>query len=233
MDEIDEADQDRMGRIISNMDYELCPEDIEMIKVLLVVERKQTNGKLRECLTCRLYKPDRSHHCRMCGRCVMRMDHHCPWVSNCIGWANYKFFMLMLFYALTALAIIIVAMLPRFIRIFRPVIHWGYFIRMDIPIFFAYSISVMLFPSVGSFFMFHMYLVFNAMTTIELKEKKNSLSEEVHYRYTIAHIKYDRGYWRNFCHVFGPPWLWFFPIRVTDNYLGYDGTYAKPSGTIK
>jgi len=36
----------------------------------------------RYCKTCKIIKPERSHHCHVCQRCVLKMDHHCPWVMN-------------------------------------------------------------------------------------------------------------------------------------------------------
>mgnify|MGYP002655283933 CR=1 FL=1 len=30
------------------------------------------------CKRCKAYKPPRAHHCSMCRRCVVKMDHHCP-----------------------------------------------------------------------------------------------------------------------------------------------------------
>eukprot|EP00730_Choanoeca_flexa_P003330 TRINITY_DN11364_c0_g3_i1.p1 TRINITY_DN11364_c0_g3~~TRINITY_DN11364_c0_g3_i1.p1 ORF type:complete len:365 (+),score=40.19 TRINITY_DN11364_c0_g3_i1:73-1167(+) len=57
------------------------------------------NRKLRWCRRCRIVKPDRCKHCSVCGKCVLKFDHHCPWVGNCVGHHNYKYFVLFLVYA--------------------------------------------------------------------------------------------------------------------------------------
>ncbi|UZJ51609.1 hypothetical protein CBS101457_000929 [Exobasidium rhododendri] len=44
------------------------------------------------CYRCKRYKPPRAHHCRHCATCVLKMDHHCPWVGGCVGARNHKYF---------------------------------------------------------------------------------------------------------------------------------------------
>ncbi|XP_022901681.1 palmitoyltransferase ZDHHC3 isoform X1 [Onthophagus taurus] len=50
------------------------------------------------CTRCETYRPPRAHHCRICKRCIRRMDHHCPWINNCVGERNQKYFIQFLVY---------------------------------------------------------------------------------------------------------------------------------------
>ncbi|KAJ7206661.1 DHHC palmitoyltransferase-domain-containing protein [Mycena pura] len=46
----------------------------------------------RWCSRCAIVKPYRAHHCRVCGTCILKFDHHCPWIGQCVGARNHKFF---------------------------------------------------------------------------------------------------------------------------------------------
>jgi len=46
------------------------------------------------CHRCASYKPPRAHHDSVTNRCIVKMDHYCPWTNNAIGVRNHKFFIL-------------------------------------------------------------------------------------------------------------------------------------------
>ncbi|XP_074708888.1 palmitoyltransferase ZDHHC23 isoform X3 [Strix uralensis] len=55
------------------------------------------------CTKCQLVRPARAGHCRLCGRCVRRLDHHCVWINSCVGEQNHQAFILALsFFMLTS-----------------------------------------------------------------------------------------------------------------------------------
>eukprot|EP00210_Caulerpa_lentillifera_P002728 g2608.t1 len=50
----------------------------------------------RFCVKCQRVKAPDVHHCRVCNACIEEMDHHCPFIGNCVGKRNLRNFILFL-----------------------------------------------------------------------------------------------------------------------------------------
>ena len=83
---------------------------------MLIKYRTKTISELKSCWDktcpkCNFVKPARTHHCSICQTCVFNMDHHCPWINNCVGLENYRYFLLFIFYLLVGVSYFLISII--------------------------------------------------------------------------------------------------------------------------
>lgn len=162
--------------------------------------------RVRFCRKCNHFKPPRCHHCSVCERCILKMDHHCVWVVNCVGALNYKYFLLFLFYAFLETSLVTVSLLPNFIAFFSDGLISGTPGTLATT-FLSFVLNLAFALSVLGFLIMHISLVAANTTTIEAYEKK-----------TTPKWRYDLGRKRNFEQVLGmDKKYWFIPAYSNED----------------
>jgi len=63
------------------------------------------------------FKPDRAHHDSVTGRCIVKMDHFCPWVGNVVGLLNHKFFFYSFFIHFLVLYLLLLSLLLHIMNV--------------------------------------------------------------------------------------------------------------------
>ncbi|KAI1810684.1 palmitoyltransferase PFA3 [Poronia punctata] len=135
----------------------------------------KSNGEYRFCKKCQARKPDRAHHCSTCRRCVLKMDHHCPWLATCIGLGNHKAFLLFLIYT-TLFCLYCFAVSGTWV--YDELLTQTQYSDTIMPVNFILLavVSGIIGLVVGAFTGWHVLLAARGQTTIECLEKTRYLS---------------------------------------------------------
>lgn len=207
-------------------ELENCERDEQSEQAVLAryVSRNKVPVKTRDfargirfCPKCKCIKPDRAHHCSICGQCVLKFDHHCPWVNNCVNFYNYKFFLLFLGYGFLLCLFIFFTDLPFFIEFWTKDYQERNLKASKIHLLFLVFVTGMFAISLSFLFFYHLYLTARNRTTVES------------FRAPILEggpdkRAFDHGIRANYREVFGyDQRLWFFPVFTS----GGDGSVYR------
>ncbi|XP_031816658.1 palmitoyltransferase ZDHHC20 isoform X2 [Sarcophilus harrisii] len=183
---------------------EVQQEILKRVAKELPVYTMTSTKLIRYCEKCQLIKPDRCHHCSVCNK-----------VNNCVGFSNYKYFLLFLFYSLVYCILVTTTVLEYFIKFWTlcrrksaencPKTNLRN-TRAQFHVLFLFFVATMFFISILSLFCYHLWLVGKNRTTIEAFRAPVFLNGPDKNGFSL-------GWSKNWRQVFGDEKkYWLFPI---------------------
>lgn len=196
------------------------------------------NGRFRICRNCKVWKPDRSHHCSSCNKCFLKMDHHCPWFASCIGFKNQKLFIQFLLYT-TWYAVFV--FMTTGLQLWKWLDNKMYEKELiDLSLMTVWLLSIISCISMFAFTSYSIYLVTKNTTTIEMygwthyRSQLEIVNDSRRTSMSATDNVFDLGTRKaNWEAVMGKSWReWLLPVRTdaelkSRNTLDEKGLYFK------
>ncbi|ODQ65489.1 zf-DHHC-domain-containing protein [Nadsonia fulvescens var. elongata DSM 6958] len=175
----------------------------------------------RWCYKCEAPKPERAHHCKQCGQCVLKMDHHCPWTNNCVGHQNLPYFFRFLVWVDITTSMILYHLLVRAYGLYRDRFLPMYLIQKSDLVFTIILIPVSFFVLL-TISILTVRVISNTIdgkTEIETWECervesliRRKIVPKPLYDESETGFPYDIDIWINLTEALGSPFLWLFPF---------------------
>lgn len=147
-----------------------------MLGVPHINDNKLLDGNFlsKQCEHCKYYKLPRVSHCSTCRTCIYKLDHHCMWTQNCIGFRNQKCFYLFTFYMSIGLVQFWYGSIMAFTQIYNKCYFFSHFepgvyILWLITTFSATFVGIMI---IALLFSHTMMIMTNFTTLTGMKTKK-------------------------------------------------------------
>ncbi|KAJ7679345.1 DHHC palmitoyltransferase-domain-containing protein [Mycena polygramma] len=130
-----------------------------------------TRAAVTKCRKCGQQKPERTHHCRICKRCVLKYDHHCPVrVNQCVGLHNERHFVMFMAYLVISCVSLSITGFPHVMHALGAGstygIEWEHHVP-QIAFIMEYILAVVMALAVGIMCAFHLWGVAHGETTVE------------------------------------------------------------------
>jgi len=194
--------------------------------LLQALERKKKDGSPRFCRKTSAYKPDRAHYCREAKGCVLQYQHFSLVLNTAIGFYNYKFFLLSLFYGMLSSAWVVAATMPEVLLLvqrtdsrtvlmlqLRRYAHTLFSLDsgaevVELSTLITCVLNLLLVVPCALLLCFHLFLVAHGRTAYEWKQVRQGVRSS-------SESLFDYGLVNNFALTLGVyPLLWLLPMRT-------------------
>ena len=190
----------------SDIDEKKFEKKISITEQLKKAMIRNYRLKLTRCRSCYVVRPINVHHCTICHSCVLEQDHHCPWVNNCVGLFNKKYFILFNFYAILSV-------------VYSFIIFGYYALYKHLQFFYNNNIYI-----ICSIFFIIIGIIYGAFTTILLVEQYTNINHDCNLCDYNNGILLEKSTFRQqLLIIFGDKFSlkWFLPFYSGGNYNLY------------
>lgn len=160
-------------------------------------EVNPSSGTVAVCSKCERIRRARTHHCSVCRSCILKYDHHCPWIYNCVGLNNYKYFYLFLLHVFLVDLFFLASAYPVFHLSSSASVPFDLRANVTMAFLLAFAIEIALL----AFLSFHTYMILTNQTTMEWATGSRPTSKKGKPFDSRAQLNWSRvfgetGYWK-------------------------------------